>query len=122
MLQFIADHQQAIRIACGCFGVLLAFALAGLALDEAQRPESQRETVRHRRAQGVAHARPGEMRRHRRATETYLGTGGGTYAPAAPHTLRGRDRAGRRYRVANLVEHTGEISVADLEALMARSR
>lgn len=123
MLQLIADHQLFVRAVCAPLGLLFALIVAAAALNEDGGGRHERHATRR--------ALPHERRRHRHPTETYAGTRGAraarlggdealTIGRPMSHVLEPADPQARRYRVANLVQHTGEISLADLETLMAR--
>lgn len=78
---------------------------------------------RHGRRRGVRHGLPTEIRRHRRGGRhrTWAGTRSlRRVAPATQHALDALDSTAerRRYVVANLIEATGEITRADLEAIL----
>lgn len=77
-------------------------------------------TGRHARAHGVYHGKPTEVRRHRRKTHehTWPGTHTACTRPApAGHLLDETDPAAVQLHAARY-EDTGEITQADLEALL----
>lgn len=103
-----------VQLAAVCVAVLAAAALAAYAL-RTPRP-------RHGRRRGVRHGLPTEIRRHRqRGHHTWAGTRSmRVVEPATQHALDALDSTAerRRYVVANLIEPTGEITQADLAALL----
>lgn len=113
MLQIIAEHQLLIRVLCAPLALLFALVAAAGAL----RPPGKRG--HHER--GVRRGAPAEIVRHRLGgrERTWAGTCScRVVAVVAGHALD--DTVVQPWRVANLIEWTGEITFTELEDLMAR--
>lgn len=93
----------------------LGAALLALVLRAATRREAR--TGRHGRRRGVRVGTPTEIRRHRRGCRERAWAGTRTVCARPTSTSHVLDE-GSVYRVSNLIESTGEITMADLEALL----
>lgn len=112
MLQLIATHKP------WAVGVLVFIALAALAPLLILATRDRDRTGRHSRAKGIYRGKPTEIRRHcAKGDRAWPGTFSIAPRPAAT-VHRVDDAAPQRDRAANRYEDTGEITMADLEALL----
>lgn len=93
-------------------GTLLALLIAGAAL--------RTPRARHGKRRGIRTGLPTEIRRHRRGRlRTWEHTTSlRQVAPPTPHALDETSETSRRNAAANRYEDTGEITQADLDALL----
>lgn len=110
--------------------VILAGLIAAAVVAVLQLNQGGAYLARHHARSRAKRSLPHEMRHHRTTTGTWARTRGARAArlsgeatvvldqTSPPHTLADRDKAGQQWRVTNLLDHTGEITSANLEAIL----